>query len=51
MDALNLEINPEIKDNVKDILTDSFKVASDQLGLKYQVHGTPHFGANQYETH
>lgn len=51
MDALNLEINPEIKDSVKGILTDSFKVASDQLGLKYQVHGTPHFGANQYETH
>lgn len=50
-DALNLEINPEIKDSVKDILTKGFKTASDQLGLKYQVHGTPHFGANQYETH
>ena len=47
MDALNLEINPEIKDNVKDILTKSFKIASDKLGLKYQVHGTPHFGANK----
>lgn len=51
MDAINLEIIPEIEEPVKDILTDSFKVASDQLGLKYQVHGTPHFGANQYETH
>lgn len=51
MDALNLEIIPEVKEPIKDILTKGFKTASDQLGLKYQVHGTPHFGANQYETH
>lgn len=50
-DALNLEIIPEVKEPIKDILTKGFKTASDQLGLKYQVHGTPHFGANQYETH
>lgn len=51
MDALNLEIIPEVKEPIKDILTKGFKIASDKLGLKYQVHGTPHFGANQYETH
>ena len=50
-DAINLEILPEIKDSVRDILTNSFKTASDELGLKYQVHGEPNFGANQYETH
>nr|DAX82641.1 MAG TPA: hypothetical protein [Caudoviricetes sp.] len=51
MDAINLEIIPEIEEPVKNILIDSFKIASDELGFKYPVHGTPHFGANQYETH
>lgn len=50
-DAVNLEIIPEIEEPVKNILTNSFKIASDELGFKYPVHGTPKFGANQYETH
>lgn len=51
MDAVNLEIIPSIKDDVKEILINGFKQASDLLGLKYQVKGEPHFGANQQETH
>lgn len=50
-DAINLEIIPEIQEPIKDILTNSFKEASDMLGLKYPVKGNPHFGHSQAETH
>lgn len=50
-DALNLEIIPQIKYLVNDILKKAFTTASIQLGLKYPVKGKPHFGLNQYETH
>lgn len=50
-DAVNLEIIPEVKEPVREILTKSFKTASDMLGLRYQVKGEPHFGRTQAETH
>ena len=50
-DAISLEINPEIKDSVAEILTNSFLETSQQLGFKYPVHGNPKFGKNQWETH
>ena len=51
MDAINIEIIPEIKDEIADILVKSFIQTSYDLGLKYPVYGEPHFGLNQYETH
>lgn len=50
-DAINLEIIPEIQEPVREILTDAFKKTSDNLGLKYQVKGTPHFGKTQADVH
>lgn len=50
-DAINIEIIPEIKNEVDEILKSTFISTSYDLGLKYPVYGEPHFGANQYETH
>lgn len=51
MDAINLEIIPEIKDEIDEILKTSFIQTSFDLGMQYPVYGEPHFGLNQYETH
>lgn len=50
-DAINIEIEPDIKDEVSKVLEQSFLDTSANLGLKYPVKGEPHFGLNQYETH
>lgn len=50
-DALNYEIIPQIKDEVKEILIQAFKTASDQLNLARPIKGAPAFGHNQQETH
>ena len=50
-DAINIETTPEFAEIICPILIDSFQIASDDLGLKYPVHGQPSVGQNQWETH
>lgn len=50
-DALNLECDPEVADNICKILSQSFIDTSYKLGFKYPVYGEPKIGKNQYETH
>ena len=50
-DALNIECDPEVADDICKILSQSFIDTSYKLGMKYPVYGEPKIGKNQYETH
>ena len=50
-DAINIECNPDIANDICDILSKSFLDTSYNLGFKYPVYGEPKVGKNQYETH
>lgn len=50
-DDIELEIIPEIKDELCKILKSSFIETSYNLGLKYPVYGEPEVGKNQWEVH
>lgn len=50
-DAINLEIIPEIKDEVAEILKQGFTSASKSLNLTCPVKGVPHFGLTQAQIH
>lgn len=51
LDAINIECNPDIANDICDILSQSFLDTSYNLGFKYPVYGEPKVGKNQYETH
>ena len=50
-DAVNIECKPEHTKEICEILTTGFATASQALGMKYYVKGTPSVGHNQWETH
>lgn len=50
-DALNIECNPDIANDICEILSKSFIDVSYNLGFKYPIYGEPKVGKNQYETH
>lgn len=51
LDAINIECNPDIANDICSILSKSFLDTSYNLGFKYPVYGEPKIGKNQYETH
>lgn len=50
-DAINMEIIPEIQEEICPLIKQVFVDTSYSLGLKYPVYGNPHVGLNQWSVH
>lgn len=50
-DAINIEVEPSVVDDICEILKKAFYTTSSKLNLVYPVTGNPNVGKNQWETH